>query len=667
MPKFKERGAIQFIVLLILLAGLVGGVLLVTRGEPLKLLPKAAPTLPSAPETSFELELEKTGVSPFPDEATPSNIGIGATFRVDLYARSDVEEANLFAAKVKYTADTAELLEINKRDGQSFIKNWVEASVNNDNKGVGVISMVGGVPNPGIKTDSKSGALLFGSIIFKAQKTGILKVEVSDSSAIYSNANNINILTARKGVIEVPISDIQPSPTPTPPSLSCASVNVEGAILVGTHKAQSGMVSIYSVNSGATVKLTAQVSPLGTKVSWKNTGISRNLPNGGTFSYPNSNNTSVVNWIAPDNPMTTEEGVYVRGYISEYPDPTIYCPEIDFAVKPVVQLTPAPCRVTLTDYTVFQTNECTAIASGWGKKAEFTCPDGFRGEVTSAICTTPGDLKERATGICSRRVCPTTSPTPSASPTPSRSFNRVFVTSTAYSGAGLDGLGGADNKCQERADAIKLGGIWKAWLSDTKTSASSRLAHSNKPYKLINGTEVAKNWDDLTDGTLSHAIDMTESSGKPPFTDFAYGYKTAWTNTKSDGSSWFTDDKKVEGNNTCLNWTIGSVRAGGAVGYFDSTDTSWTQANQGGTCGATSALYCIEQTEAGSSTTPKKGSGDGNKDSRIDLADLSTLLTDFNKDNNFREEVDMNADKKINTFDFSLMRNLLIEKKVIKG
>ena len=46
---------------------------------------------------------------------------------------------------------------------------------------------------------------------------------------------------------------------------------------------------------------------------------------------------------------------------------------------------------------------------------------------------------------------------------------------------------------------------------------------------------------------------------------------------------------------------------------------------------------------------------------------LTMLLSDFNKEQGFREPVDMNGDKKINTFDFALMRKTLLQNGVIKG
>src|SRR5690242_2782849 len=76
----------------------------------------------------------------------------------------------------------------------------------------------------------------------------------------------------------------------------------------------------------------------------------------------------------------------------------------------------------------------------------------------------------------------------------------VFVTSTLQTG-NLGGLTGADMICQARAAAGGLRGIFKAWLSDTTASPSTRFTRSKKPYVLLDGTVIANNWADLTDGS----------------------------------------------------------------------------------------------------------------------------------------------------------------------
>lgn len=115
---------------------------------------------------------------------------------------------------------------------------------------------------------------------------------------------------------------------------TCAIGSVDGATFSQTYQGQNGTYYLYNISSGATAKIAVNVSPTGAYVDWKIATFSQNLPDGGSFSYPNSNDTSVVNWTAPSNPKTTDEGVDVRGDISEYPNPWKYCPTITFAVKP---------------------------------------------------------------------------------------------------------------------------------------------------------------------------------------------------------------------------------------------------------------------------------------------------------------------------------------------
>lgn len=170
---------------------------------------------------------------------------------------------------------------------------------------------------------------------------------------------------------------------------------------------------------------------------------------------------------------------------------------------------------------------------------------------------------------------------------------RVFLTSTTYHGdgysAGFGGLSGADAKCQERANTANLGGNWKAWLSDSSVSASSRMTHSSVPYKLLNGTVIADSWSDLTslkpDGSfLKHAIDVTELG-----TNY---YPLVWTNTQPDGS--ITESNSIF---TCVDWqqSYGGLTAYvGAPGINDFLGQKWTSYFRQD-CYKPAALYCFEQ------------------------------------------------------------------------
>lgn len=115
--------------------------------------------------------------------------------------------------------------------------------------------------------------------------------------------------------------------SPPPSQSTCTSVSILGL--------PSDDLSPHYIESGQTVQLTANVSPPGTSVNWKVATYSSLLPDGGTFSYPDPNNTAVVNYTAPMNEHSNvDQGVTVRGDISEYPDEQISCPTVTFAVAP---------------------------------------------------------------------------------------------------------------------------------------------------------------------------------------------------------------------------------------------------------------------------------------------------------------------------------------------
>ena len=160
---------------------------------------------------------------------------------------------------------------------------------------------------------------------------------------------------------------------------------------------------------------------------------------------------------------------------------------------------------------------------------------------------------------------------------------RVFTTSE-WSTAALGGLSGADSTCQRLANEAKLGGTYLAWLSDDTGSPATRFFQSPEPYVLVDGTIVANNWADLTDGRLRTRIKLDEQGGNNPGGD-------VWTNTAIDGSS---KTGQADGPH-CENWTSGEaggpeVRTGdGAFSQEYWTDGYLAQ------CYFTGRLYCFEQ------------------------------------------------------------------------
>lgn len=752
--KSNQQGVAHLFVLVILLVGLVAGYLLVNNYGT-QFINKAAPKLPEKPEASFELELEKNAEA-FPDEVTPESIAAGSKFRVDIYARSDVDQSNLFVAKLKFPTDLMQVIAINQRSGQSFVKNWTESFYDNN---TGDISIVGGVPNPGIKTDSQSGASLMASIIFEAKQVGDSKLDLIDATAIYRNSDNVNIISAKRG-ITFSIKGVQPIPTPTSspkpdPIVTCTNITATGGI---QGKNSSGETT-YTIDSGAMLTLTADaiVSNGDTVQTTGNVkSFSANLSDGGKVQSAGHPSNKIYYYTAPAN-NSSSNGTAVVSINASYKGQSVNCPDVNVVIKPGNQV-PAPvpfsngpyqlklsnnqtdmtCRrndsnckysTTLTainklDQVIYGPavhksdlegliigynysdnkspyNSGETVLNGLLQLNNPSTPGRYdavlyidgrtcNNQVTPPDCIAYGasSIKFNVTvddtnirfqvvnnssagrpspsptsiPIPSPTSSPTAQPSPSASSVPSpspveakrdgdinrdgkidlqdlsafltdfgktgpnleadlngdgrvsvvdyskllviltqrgvikdfygiggASSKRVFVTSSTYNG-NLGGLSGADAKCQTVASASKLGGTWKAWLSNSTTSAASRLVHVGVEYKLINGTVVANNWDSLISGTLAHPIDIDET-GKSVASNQA-----VWTDTDYLGMTALgllgTSGPAID----CKSWTSTSGAQGG-IGLTGSQAGKgwWTNKDIPQPCDKMYRLYCFEQ------------------------------------------------------------------------
>ncbi len=162
----------------------------------------------------------------------------------------------------------------------------------------------------------------------------------------------------------------------------------------------------------------------------------------------------------------------------------------------------------------------------------------------------------------------------------------VFVTSTLYNGD-LDGLLGADMKCQVRAIAGGLPGEYQAWLSDMTGSPSTRMKQSMGRYVLRDGkTVVADNWADLVSGDIDNPITINEYGGFGGEPSDACAKSAVYTNTKPDGTSGgpFT---------SCENWTF--LQGPSWWGDATASDMQWSDVCKGGGCNQKAALYCFQQ------------------------------------------------------------------------
>jgi hypothetical protein len=157
------------------------------------------------------------------------------------------------------------------------------------------------------------------------------------------------------------------------------------------------------------------------------------------------------------------------------------------------------------------------------------------------------------------------------------------VSSTASNGD-LGGVAGADARCGTLASDAELGPTdWYAWLSDKDGFQPADLTPQTIPYYLKDGTKVADDWSDLTDGTLDHAINMDEQ-GTTISDDFVW----VWTNTNDDGTRTIDTD-----NQTCLGYTSGSASNGGRIGQATSTDSQWTERGQDNCSVVQHRIYCF--------------------------------------------------------------------------
>lgn len=223
------------------------------------------------------------------------------------------------------------------------------------------------------------------------------------------------------------------------------------------------------------------------------------------------------------------------------------------------------------EYRICSTSDCSTVTTNWTNAVSSISSGSYIQArlTTSASGDTPFTATITVGSVSDGWVVRTVGP------------KRVFVTSQTYSG-NLGGLAGADNKCQTLADAAIPGLTFKAWLSDSTTSADSRLTHSGLNYAMVNGTVIANGWADLTDGTIDTVLNRDENGT-------VRSIAPAWTNTASSAAIWSADPAM-----TCNDWTDASSGMLGNIGITQFSDLNWTQYSNN-LCSSPIRLYCIEQ------------------------------------------------------------------------
>ncbi len=184
-----------------------------------------------------------------------------------------------------------------------------------------------------------------------------------------------------------------------------------------------------------------------------------------------------------------------------------------------------------------------------------------------------------------------------------------FITSEGPGdGANLGGLEGADQHCQQLAEAVGAGDLtWRAYLSTSATddmeAVNARDRIGTGPWYNAKGVMVAENVDDLhsdnsklsKEVSLSEKGEMINGRGDDP------NMHDILTGSQLDGTS-FTSD----GDHTCMNWTSNAEDGSAQVGHHDRTGggenpTSWNSAHGSRGCsqanlqatGGNGLFYCF--------------------------------------------------------------------------
>ena len=170
----------------------------------------------------------------------------------------------------------------------------------------------------------------------------------------------------------------------------------------------------------------------------------------------------------------------------------------------------------------------------------------------------------------------------------------VFVSSLQYEGDfipmtnnpdALSGLALADLRCKQLATAATLPGTYKAWLSTTTDSPSTRFdTRFTGLYRLTSpgAPIIAIGWQGLSSSTLLHPIDADESGTS--------AQKNVWTNTLPDGTTASDLD--------CAAWTMlknaMNMPLTTTIGTSTAIDATWTNLADGQLCSDARRLYCFQ-------------------------------------------------------------------------
>ena len=146
-----------------------------------------------------------------------------------------------------------------------------------------------------------------------------------------------------------------------------------------------------------------------------------------------------------------------------------------------------------------------------------------------------------------------------------------FVTSAGPgNGADLGGLEGADQHCQELAEAAGAGSrSWRAYLSTQAASGAAAVNARDRigqgPWQNANGVVIAADLDELHDtNNLSKETALTEQGEVVNGRGDTPNRHDILTGSQADGTAFAEGEDR-----TCGNWTLSGAEGAAMVGHHD--------------------------------------------------------------------------------------------------
>lgn len=232
------------------------------------ILPSPSPSVSPSPSPIVSPSPSPSGVRSAQLTLSPgtANVALLQDIPLTVNFRSDIDAVNLVKARLDFDPSKIEVTSIDTTG--SFITTWVENNVINNS--AGKVSLTGGVPSPGFKTNGVDAKMAVVHLRAKTTFSGATNIAiVVPPSVAYRNSDSTDILIAPTGaapyvtvVSEItplpsPTPTLSPSPTPvlspspSPTPIACAIQNVDWQLngLIPTAPVSEGQQMIIKVTS----------------------------------------------------------------------------------------------------------------------------------------------------------------------------------------------------------------------------------------------------------------------------------------------------------------------------------------------------------------------------------------------------------------------------------